>query len=162
MAALELVLRTTKDVDVLGEVEVSEKDGLILHEMKEMPVWLEKAAEKVGRDFDLPKNWFNLGPASQLETGVPDGFEERLQENRYGKNLTIYFISREDQIYFKLYASLDRAGYHIDDLFALNPSKDELESAVKWVLGQDVSDEFREITKSFLRKYGYDDIAARI
>ena len=162
LAALDLVLRTTKDVDVLGKVEVSENNGLVLHAMKELPDWLGKAAEKVGRDFDLPEDWLNLGPAAQMETGLPNGFKERLKESRFGEYLTIYYISREDQIHFKLYASLDRAGYHTEDLFALNPSEGEIESAAKWVLTQDVSEGFYLILRSFLKEHGYDDIAARI
>ena len=162
LAALGLVSRTTKDVDVLGEAAVSGNDELILKVMKELPQWLQRSVDKVGRDFDLPANWFNLGPAPQLESGVPDGFEKRLRKNKFGAFLTIYFISREDQIHFKLYASVDQGGYHIEDLFALNPSAGEIESAAKWVLTQDVSDGFLLILKSFLKGRGYDDIADRI
>ena len=93
---------------------------------------------------------------------MPVGFEKRLVGRRYGKYLTIYFISRLDQIHFKLYAALDRAGYHVDDLFALKPTKQEMEMAARWVLTQDVSEGFKVILKDFLRKKGYDDIAQRI
>lgn len=78
------------------------------------PVWLSEAATKVARDFNLPADWLNLGPESQLDTGLPEGLSARLQKKIYGKRLTIYFISRIDQIYFKLYASLDRGGYQED------------------------------------------------
>jgi hypothetical protein len=32
-----------------------------------------------------------------------------------------HFISRWDQIHFKLYATIDRGGYHLNDLQALQP-----------------------------------------
>jgi hypothetical protein len=161
LAALGLVLRTTKDVDVLGRVLETE-DGLIIQKITEFPRWLIEAAEKVRRDFDLPENWLNLGPASQVESGLPEGFEERLVRRQYGKYLTIYFISRIDQIHFKLYAAVDRDEYHVQDLNALKPTKDELERAAKWVITQDVSDVFKSLLKDFLEVQGYGAIAERI
>jgi hypothetical protein len=76
LAALGLVRRTTKDVDILGVV-LNTPNGLVIQRIKEFPEWLLEAANKVGRDFDLPENWLNLGPASQVESGLPEGFEER-------------------------------------------------------------------------------------
>ena len=161
LAALGLVLRTTKDVDVLGRVLETE-DGLIIQKITEFPRWLIEAAEKVRRDFDLPENWLNLGPASQVESGLPEGFEERLVRKPYGESLTIYFISRIDQIHFKLYAAVDRAEYHVQDLKALKPTDEDMERAAKWVITQDVSDVFKSLLKDFLEVQGYGAIAERI
>ena len=52
--------------------------------------------------------------------------------------LTGHFTGRFDQIHFKLYASVDRGGYHIEDLRALSPSHDELEAAARWAMTHDV------------------------
>lgn len=161
LAALGLLNRTTKDADVLGAVEETTA-GLKIRKIEEFPGWLAKAAEKVARDFGLPENWLNLGPASQVETGLPPGFTERLVKKNYGEYLTIYFISRTDQIYFKLYATVDRNDYHTQDLFNLKPTEGELEDAAKWVLTQDVSVPFRIILKDFLKQSGYGNIAERI
>jgi hypothetical protein len=161
LAALGLVFRTTKDVDVLGKV-LETGDGLIIQRITEFPRWLIEAAEKVRRDFDLPENWLNLGPASQVESGLPEGFEKRLVRKRYGDNLTIYFISRIDQVHFKLYAAVDRGEYHVQDLMALKPTKEEIDKAVKWVLTQDVSEAFKSLLKDFLEGQGYGNIAERI
>ena len=161
LAALGLVMRTTKDVDILGMV-MDTQHGLVIQELTEFPRWLTEAAKKVGRDFDLPENWLNLGPASQVESGLPEGFEERLIRRRYGKYLTIYFISRIDQIHFKLYASVDRGEYHVEDLNALSPTEEEIERAARWVITQDVSITFKLLLKDFLEVQGYGAISERI
>jgi len=161
LSALGLVMRTTKDVDVLGAV-LETQDGMIIQSIREFPEWLIQAANTVRRDFDLPENWLNLGPASQVESGLPEGFEERLVRRRYGKYLTIYFISRIDQIHFKLYAAVDRGEYHVEDLKTLKPTDEEIERAAKWVVTQDVSDVFKLLLKDFLEVQGYGTIAEGI
>ena len=161
LAALGLITRTTKDADVLGLIKET-ISGLEIQRIKKFPDWLSNAAEKVARDFGLPDNWLNLGPASQVESGLPPGLADRLIRKKYGKSLSIYYISRTDQIYFKLYAAVDRNDYHTQDLFDLNPMEKELEDAAKWVLTQDVSEPFRIILKDFLERSGYGTIAERI
>ena len=73
LAALELVDRTTKDVDVLARVDET-KEGPEIRKINKFPPWLIEAANIVARDFGLPEDWLNLGPALQLESGLPDGF----------------------------------------------------------------------------------------
>jgi hypothetical protein len=161
LSAMGYILRTTRDVDILCEV-IKKGDDIRLKRLDKLPSFLKEAAEVVRRDFNLPENWLNTGPASQMITNLPEGFKERLIERNYGKYLTVYYISRLDQIHFKFYASLDRGGYHVDDLFALNPNNEEIERATRWVLTQDVSEGFKIIVKDFLKKKGYDGIARRI
>jgi len=161
LAALDLVLRTTRDVDVLGEV-VLEKQKIKIKKIDCFPQWFIGASEVVRRDFGLTKYWIDTGPTFQVESGLPEGFEERLVRKKYGKYLTVYFISRIDQIHFKLFASLDRGGYHIDDLFNLNPSIDEILKAAKWVLTRDNSMEFKTKLHDFLEKKELHEIIGRI
>ena len=161
LAALGLMRRTTKDVDVLAEAEETER-GLAIHSIEQFPAWLTAAAKVVARDFGLPEQWLNLGPASQAASGLPEGFASRLVKKSYGVYLTIFFTGRTDQIYFKLYAAVDRDDYHVQDLFALKPEDAEIEKATQWVLTQDVSTAFRSILIDFLERHGYGAIAERI
>ena len=93
---------------------------------------------------------------------MPEGFEKRLVKRVYGHFLSVYFISRLDQIHFKLYAAVDQDDYHVQDLFALKPTEDEIEMAANWVVTQDVSEVFKALLKDFLEIHKYGDIAKRI
>ncbi len=157
LAELGLVSRSTKDVDLLGRLE----NGVI-RKMGRFPDWLGEAAGRVAIDFNLPADWLNLGPESQLDTGLPQGFLERLVKKTYGRRLIVCFISRIDQIHFKLYASLDRGGYHVQDLFGLAPTRAELLAAGRWVLTQDVSAGFRTILVSFLAQHGHEELVGKL
>jgi hypothetical protein len=159
--ALGLIVRTTKDVDILGEA-FETGQGIEIAKLDPFPNWLSEAAAAVQRDFGLPENWLNTGPASQIDSGLPEGFHERLTKKCYGDYLAVYFIGRLDQIHFKLMASVDRVDYQVDDLLALKPTSDEMHLAVEWALTQDVSEGFRIILKDFLSKKGYSDVSERI
>lgn len=97
-----------------------------------------------------------------MESGLPEGFEKRLVTRVYGQYLAVYFISRIDQIHFKLYAAVDQNDYHVQDLFALKPTENEMEMAANWVVTQDVSEVFKTLLKDFLEINNYGDIAKRI
>jgi len=159
--ALDLIRRTTKDVDVLGLIDEERNKNSVLY-MEKFPDWFKISAETVAKDFNLPEDWINLGPSAQVKSGLPSGLFERLTKKVYGKYLSVFYISRIDQIFFKLYASVDRGGYHVDDLLALDPTNEELFNACKWVLTQDVSEGFKLLLKNFLKKINYNEIAERI
>ena len=122
----------------------------ILADPEPLPEYLLNAAAKVGTSLNLPAGWLNNGPAIQFRLGLPDGFTERLHGVEIGEKLAVYYIDRIDQIFFKTFASADRGGYHVSDLQRLSPTEEELESAAKWTLTQDVSPEFREIFPGFI------------
>ena len=81
-------------------------------------LFLTEAAAVVAKTLNLPEDWLNTGPADLFRMGLPEGFENRLIVRVFGTHLTVHFIGRLDQIHFKLYASVDRGGYHIEDLLA--------------------------------------------
>jgi len=160
LSIIGLVKRVTKDIDVLAFVEKTDSHFKIVR--ADFPGWLKEVISKIARDFGLPQNWMNPGPTSLVDLGLPEGLEDRLIKRNYGDNLTVYYISRFDQIHFKLYASVDRGGYHVDDLLELKPTSEELEAAARWSMTHDVSEGYRNVLKHLLKRLGYDDVAKRI
>lgn len=160
---LGLVQRATKDVDVLAFVKRNSQGRNSLIKADPIPPELEKAARKVARDFNLPENWLNAGPASAVDLGLPEGIMERVITRPYGNKLIIHFLGRYDQIHFKLYATVDQgAGKHFDDLLALQPTVEELEKAARWSMTHDVSDGFKQSLRTLLNHMGYRDVAERL
>lgn len=160
LAILDLVPRTTKDVDVLAWARTV-GDDVLLERVTGFPDWLEESAAAVARDFNLPEGCFNAGPASRLDLGLPSGFEKRLIAKAYGTHLTVYLVGHLDQIHFKLFAAVDRNDYHTQDLLALSPTSAEIFDAASWVVTQDVSEPFSMVLKDDLSKHGYADVADR-
>jgi hypothetical protein len=154
--ALNLVTRTTKDVDVIGKLVKNELRFAELDDLFREQIVL--CAEQ----FDLPHNWFNTMAESYIKTGLPSGLLQRLTWICYGQNLHIGFISRIDQIFFKLYAGVDRGGYHVDDLISLSPTESELVDACRWVCEQDPSEGFRHLLVSMLEQLGFNHVAGKI
>jgi hypothetical protein len=161
LIATQLVLRTTRDIDVLAIY-----NGKTLVAPVPLPERLCRAAENVKSALNLPENWLNNGPSSNngglFQMGLPEGLETRIITKTYGSMLTVSFIGRKDQIFFKLWASVDRGGYHIDDLLKLNPTADELVAAAEWIMQKDVSDGFRTVLLHGLEQLGFPDVVKRI
>jgi hypothetical protein len=150
LLALELVARTTRDVDVLAIL-----DGGELLSAEPLPPALLEAARVVAQDFSLPVDWLNAGPASLLDLGLPEGFLQRVQRHSYGEALTVLFASRIDQIHFKLYATVDQgAGRHLADLQALEPTEPELLQAARWSRTHDPSEGYRSVLLEVLAFLG--------
>jgi hypothetical protein len=112
LIALRLVTWTTQDVDVLATLENGR-----LHCARPLPEWLLAAAEAVRSELSLPIHWLNDGPADEnlFRLGLPVGLAERLVVRDFGAALQVSFISRYDQIHFKLYAAADQGGRHFTD-----------------------------------------------
>lgn len=154
LIASQLVNRTTQDVDVVALMHTGD-----LISAEPMPSYLEASVARVAAIQNLPPDWLNNGPASQFNMGLPPGFVSRLHKVIIGEKLTVYYISRTDQIYFKTFASADRGGYHIADLQALSPNDDEIHTAALWCMEQDVSEGFRFILKEMLTQNGWKNVA---
>jgi len=157
LITMKLVSRTTKDIDIVARIANNK-----LIDPDPLPEVLVKSAAAVTQNLDLPPDWLNTGPADLFKMGLPVGFQSRLEPKQIGELLTVYFISRLDQIHFKLYASVDRGGYHIEDLLALNPTDDELLNAANWCFTHDVSEGFAYLMKELLTQLGYKNVAAKL
>ena len=157
LIATGLVPRTTQDVDIVALIQSN-----VLIDSEPLPDYLLNAADNVGTILSLPADWLNNGPASQFQMGLPPGFQERLTTVVVGKKLTVHYIGRYDQIFFKTFASADRGGYHVSDLKALNPAEDELIAAAKWCITQDTSEAFRMILKDMFKQLGWQNVSEQI
>jgi len=163
LAATGLVVRTTKDVDVVALMD----DAGDLLDPSPLPHALVLAAHEVAVDLGLQQEWLNNGPSSGdgglFRLGLPDGFVERLTWVTIGDKLTIGFISRYDQIHFKLYAAVDQSGsYHAEDLRELHPTDAELLDAAGWARTHDPSEGFLLGLQWFFREFGYGHLVDRI
>lgn len=147
---LGVVDRTTRDVDVLAFGDPPDADRPRLTDPgKELPEPLQRARQIVADDLGLDPTWLNLGPALQWRQGLPPGFEDRVQWQRY-HTLAVGIAGRLDLVAFKLYAAADSTGptsVHYQDLLALQPSADEIDWATDWVRTQDVSPEFHSLLR---------------
>ena len=160
---LGLVQRATKDVDVLAYVKRDKEGKFQLIKADPLNPELITAAKKVARDFNLPDDWLNTGPASAVDLGLPNGFMQRATTRVFGNKLAIHFLGHYDQIHFKLYASVDQgAGKHFDDLLALKPSSEEIEQAARWSMTHDVSEGFKGSLKILLNHMGFNNVAERL
>jgi hypothetical protein len=138
LTALGLVMRATRDVDLVAIAADGE-----LRSAEPLPESLRVARDRVARDFDLDDNWLNSGPTDLLIWGLPEGF-----------------LTRLDQIHFKLYAMVDQAGgRHEADLRALYPSAEELIAAAHWSTTHDPSPGYRMVLLEALSALGVEDAA---
>jgi hypothetical protein len=157
------IRRATKDVDVIAYVHRDEEGKVSLIKADPLRPELMEASKRVARDFNLPENWLNAGPASAVDLGLPEELMERVITRAFGKELIIHFLGRYDQIHFKLYAAVDQgAGKHFDDLLALQPTAEELEKAARWSMTHDVSEGYKQTLQGLLIHLGYEDVAKRL
>lgn len=133
---LGVIARPTADVDVAERGIYRKADPL--------PDPLVGAVADVGLALGLAPNWLNAGPASLMDFGLPDGFEERVTIRRFG-GLAIHLAGRTDLICFKVYATVDQGprSKHFGDLQDLGPTRDELLFAARWTLTHDISTGYR-------------------
>lgn len=156
-----IVIRPTRDVDVLALCEGREPDGApVLVKRKPLPEPILSAAAFVAGALGLDADWLNAGPADLLDWGLPEGFERRLAVRRFGTRLAVHTPAREDLICFKVYAAADTGvGRHTQDIEALGASCEELLAGARWAHTQDPSDGFRTMLVGLLRHYGCDRAA---
>jgi len=156
----DIISRPTKDVDIVAVSVVPEKKII---QAEPLPKPLIQAAEQVARDLGFHSGWLNTGPSDLMKFGLPQGFEERIHTEKFGKSLTISFLGRFDLIHLKVYAAVDKGpGKHVDDLQALNPNQNEIEAAALWATEHDSSPGFKKILKDMLFTLGFENAAQKI
>ena len=157
LVLLGYIDRTTKDLDLVAVM-----NGGHLISAKPLPQGLLKEVAAVGAALEMGEHWMNGGPTSLLDAGLPDGFEKRLVVRNYD-NLMVHFAGRLDQIRFKLYAAVDQGptSKHFADLKRLKPVDEELETAKKWCVTQDVSSEFSVMLEHTLNALGVESACSK-
>lgn len=136
----QLGIRPTQDLDVIAVVEAGS-----WRKADPLPRPLVEEVSLVAEAMGLDPRWLNSAAAGVMDSGLPEGFGDRVEVRRYG-GLNLRVAGRFDQICFKLHAAVDRGelnGKHIDDLRALSPSPEELIRAATWTTTHDPSEGFR-------------------
>jgi hypothetical protein len=154
-----LVDRPTRDVDVLGLVEGS-LDARVLAEL--LPEAVSRAAQLVAADLSLPEDWLNDSALAIHSLGLPPGILQRARPHQFGPCLTVHVIDRQDQVALKIYAALDgqKGQRHLQDLAALNPTRAEMEFAVRWLLERKTSAAFRHAIRDVCEAVGFRKVGA--
>jgi hypothetical protein len=149
---LGLIARPTKDLDLVAVVN----EGRYVS-AKPLPEFFASAVRDVAAATGLREDWINGGPTSLLDFGLPDGFEKRTTTRRFGA-LVVHLAGHKDQIFFKLYASVDQGpgSKHAIDLAKLEPSPGELSEAAAWCKTHDPSEGFAQQLELALRAFGGD------
>jgi hypothetical protein len=148
LSLVGLTERSTEDIDLVGLIE---RDAL--QSAKPLPDTLIEAISDVAQLLGLHRKWMNNGPTSLLCHGLPDGSLERCTQRRYG-GLTVLFASRFDQIHLKLLAIARPNDKHHVDLQRLQPSGDELASAVAWARRHATGEVFEMELRASLATFG--------
>lgn len=162
LIATGIVSRTTKDFDVVALMDTAEH----LIEPAPLPEDLLAAAKDIAPFLGVDGNWLNNGPSrgegGLFQMGLPDGFASRLIKQVVGSHLTVWWIGRLDQIFFKVYAAADRGGRDIGDIRALNPTAAELLDAARWAMRNDVSPEYKWLLGELFKDLGHDTLAQQL
>ncbi len=147
---LGFIARPTKDLDLVAVVD----EGKYVS-AEPLPDFLSSAIRDVAAATGLREDWINGGPTKLLDLGLPKGFESRTTTRHFG-GLVLHLAGRKDQVFFKLYASVDQGpdSKHAIDLRKLQPSSDELNAAAAWCRTHDSSEGFEQQLELALRAFG--------
>lgn len=162
-----LAVRTTRDVDVVGEWNPAEMQVIAVeHFPEKVRLCISKVAAKHPELEGMKGDWVNLGPGRLAKWGLPKGYEQRLTTANVGDRLTLKLLSRVDLLALKLFAASDDRGarhqIHMDDLKVLRPTFEELDTAINWVLSLPGADERRVQLHAIVEELGYGELSIYI
>ena len=162
---LGLSTRTTRDIDVCA-LAPSLGPPFLPGRGSQLPAVFMTAVEAVAHDLGLSPGWLNAAAGEVLDVyGPPAGFVQRLVIRDYGPLLQAGFLSRFDQIHFKMLAAADPKApeRHMEDLRnRLQPTAEEAAAAVAWLIARPTSSWFRANVRQVVEALDYADIAQQI
>jgi hypothetical protein len=160
-----LATRTTEDVDVCA-VAAHPAVTPIVCRPADLPCLFWEAVQATATDLGLNPLWLNTAAAEVLDVyGAPEGMDERLLVCDYGPSLRALFLSRVDQIHFKMLAAADPKApeRHLEDLtLRLRPTAVEARMAVDWLLHRPTSAWVRANIRHVVEVLGHADLARDI
>ena len=126
-----------------------------------LPDALKEGIVHVGKAKRLAPEWINNNPANILKKlrpskGLPEYFNEISRKIEIGDNLEITLIGRQALIGMKLLASTPSYTKHTNDIRSLNPRKEEIKEAVRFVLSIDNDELRKEDLRIVLKAIGFD------
>lgn len=126
-----------------------------------LPAALKEGIAHVSRAKRLPPEWINTNAANILKKlkptkGLPEYFNEISRTIDIGDKLKITLIGRQALIGMKLLASTPSYTKHTDDIRSLNPRKEEIEKAVRFVLSIDNDELRKKDLRIVLKAIGFD------
>lgn len=162
LCMLEILSRSTMDVDALA---ILGKGGA-LSKIRRFPKELQLAIQRTATTLGLDEEWFNTSATELLRFGLPKGVVSRSARHRkqYGPCLTVQFLDRLDQVALKLFASMDPVKFrrHLEDLVSMKPKAKEIDHALEWMLGWKTSPAFRKRLSSILIGLDFPKHAKRV
>lgn len=140
LSVMGVISRQTRDLDVITPTI----DSLLLD-----------CAMRVANKLGLDPEWLNNGPSGFIRD-LEKNWETRTEIIFSGKNLTVRTLGRRDFIATKLQGLCDRDEFDLEDIVALKPTREEIESLKPWLLLRDASDFWpkrveTQLTKLFSR-----------
>ena len=143
LSVMGVISRQTRDLDVITPT----LDSLVL-----------ECAARVALKLGLDPEWLNNGPSGFVRD-LEKNWELRTEVVFNGKHLTVRALGRRDFIATKLQGLCDRDEFDLEDIVALKPSREEIESLKSWLLLRDVSEFWpkrveTQLTKLFARISG--------
>ena len=123
LSILGVLSRATRDLDVITPRLTDE---------------LLRSAAEVAQELSLPKEWINNGPSSLIRDLEKD-WEQRCVEIYSRKIIRVLALGRRDLIATKLFAFCDRDEDDLNDLIAIAPTPEEIDSLLAWTLDRDGS-----------------------
>lgn len=162
LCVLEILSRTTKDVDALAIIT----DDEILAPITEFSPEMDVAISKTARSLGLADDWLNAEASSLLDRGLPEGILQRsaIHSHQYGPCLTVQFIDRVDQVALKLLAAMDPTNgrRHVEDLVKMRPAEDEIRQGLDWLLAWRSNVEFKKRLAFLVDALGFPELAETV